>query len=61
MLAVASPESTWLAGETMQSVKVAAAAYQALEAKQHLTLNKSPAKQRPEAAVRWIIQQTTSP
>ena len=61
MLAVASPESTWLAGENMQSVKVAAAAYQALEAKQHLTLNKSPAKQRPEAAVRWIIQQTTSP
>ena len=61
MLAVASPESTWLAGENMQSVKVAVAAYQAIEAKQHLTLNKSPAKQRPEAAVRWIIQQTTSP
>ena len=61
MLAVASPESTWLAGENMQSVKVAVAAYQAIEAKQQLTLNKSPAKQRPEAAVRWIIQQTTSP
>ncbi len=61
MLAVASPAATWLAGESSQSVQIVTAAYQALQEKPQLVLDKSPAGQRPEAALRWIIQQTTNP
>ena len=63
MLAVASPEATWLAGENDQSVQVAIAAYQSVQAKTqtYLVLDKNPAGQRPAAALRWIIQQTTKP
>jgi hypothetical protein len=61
MLAVASPEATWLASESSQSIHVAQSAYQALKAKDKLVLSPEPANQRSQAAVRWIIQQTTSP
>ena len=61
MLAVASPEATWLASESSQSIHVAQSAYQALEAKQKMVLNQEPANQRSQAAVGWIIQQVTAP
>jgi hypothetical protein len=61
MLAVASPEATWLASESSQSIHVAQSAYQALKAKDKLVLSPEPANQRSQAAVRWIIQQATSP
>ncbi len=61
MLAVASPEATWIASESSQSIHVAQSAYQALEAKDKMVLSQEPANQRSQAAVRWIIQQTTSP
>ena len=61
MLAVASPEATWIAGESDQTLQVVRAAYQAVEAEKKISLDDGPQDQRPKSAVRWIIQQSTAP
>ena len=61
MLAVASPESTWLAGETAKNLEVTRAAYQAADAKNALVLDRGTTTQRPLAAVLWLIQKINKP
>ena len=61
MLAVASPEATWIAGESSQSIQVVRAAYEALQAQQKISLEDGPGDQRSISAVRWIIQQSITP
>jgi dienelactone hydrolase len=57
MLALGAPGKLWVAGEGTEAPTMLKRVYQAAGAPQNLTLAKTEAKQAPDEAVQWLLEQ----